>query len=215
VVRFFLNPSFKVFYSYKTIESDHFKIHFPGQYQDFAYYFLNLAETIHKNLKKTYFIDNAKTNLVLVFNHDVSNAYTTVHGLDTIVFYLTPPETGTFANYKNWYEQLIIHEYTHVITLRPYQHFLNYTFRLFFGVPPNLALPNGLIEGIAVIEEFYQKDEGRLFDTNTNSLIRNQLLYHKFPSIEEILGGSYYWPMGNINYLYGARYIQNNFRTRK
>lgn len=204
----FSQPIVQSFYSYKTIESDHFKIHFPGQYQDFAYYFLNLAETIHKNLKKTYFIDNAKTNLVLVFNHDVSNAYTTVHGLDTIVFYLTPPETGTFANYKNWYEQLIIHEYTHVITLRPYQHFLNYTFRLFFGVPPNLALPNGLIEGIAVIEESYQKDEGRLFDANTNSLIRNQLLYHKFPSIEEILGGSYYWPMGNINYLYGARYIQ-------
>lgn len=204
----FSQPIVQSFYSYKTIESEHFKIHFPEQYQGFAYYFLNLAETIHQNLEKSYLVEDAKTNLVLVFNHDVSNAYTTVHGLDTIVFYLTPPESGTFANYKNWYEQLIIHEYIHVITLRPYKGFLNYTFRLFFGVPPNLALPDGLIEGIAVIEESSKKDEGRLFDVNTNSLIRNQLLYNKFPSIEEIFGGSYYWPMGNINYLYGARYIQ-------
>jgi hypothetical protein len=196
-------------YNYKTIESDHFKLHFPEQYLYFSKYFLNLAEEIHNHLNKFYYIENKKTHLVLIFNHDIINAFTTVHGLDTIVFYLSQPPSGSFANFKNWYKQLILHEYTHIITLRYYQGFWNYTFRLLFGVPPNLALANGIIEGIAVIEESYlEKNIGRLFDPNTNSLIRNQLLYNKFPSLEEILGGSYYWPLEDINYLYGARFIE-------
>lgn len=197
-------------YKYKTITSKHFKIHFPEQFIDFAINFLQLAENVHQKLSKDYFIEDIKTNLVLIFNHDISNAYTTVHGLDTIVFYLTQPSPGSFTNYKNWYEQLILHEYTHIITLRPYSGFWNYFFRLLFGIPPNLALPDGILEGISVLEESNIKEKpviGRLFDEDTNALIRNQLLYGKFPSSEEILGGTYYWPLGDTVYLYGARYI--------
>ncbi|GIX40934.1 MAG: hypothetical protein KatS3mg129_0667 [Leptospiraceae bacterium] len=205
----YTQPITQSFYNYKTIETKHFKIHFPENYKDFANLFLQLAEKIHYELSNIYFIENKKTHLVLIFCHDISNAYTTVYGMDTIVFYLTQPQIGSFANYKDWYRQLIIHEYVHIITLRPYKGFLNNTFRILFGVPPNLSLPNGLIEGIAVVEESNNKELiGRLYDANTNSLLRNQLLYNKFPTIEEIFGGSYYWPMEDINYLYGARFIQ-------
>ncbi len=196
-------------YKYVSIKSQHFYIHFPEQFIEIAIYFLNISENIHKELENKFKIDNRTTHLVLIFNNDIVNSYATVYGIDTIIFFLKQPDIGDFSNYKDWFRQLILHEYIHIILLRSYKGFLNYTFRFLFGFPPNLALPDGITEGISVIEESQPITEGRLFNEDTNSIIRNQLLYNKFPSMEEILGGSYYWPLGEIPYLYGSRYLNS------
>ncbi|MEM0373131.1 MAG: hypothetical protein QXO96_01055, partial [Sulfolobales archaeon] len=193
--------------NYKTIESKHFFVHFPENYKNLALFFLENSEKIHNELSHQYKDNNKKTHFVIVIQQDLTNAYTTVYGVDLIIFYLHPPLVGEFSNYENWLYQLILHEYTHILTLRNYSGFSNSLFRFLFGIPPNLALPNGLLEGISVIEESYKKEIGRLWDSNTNSILRQQIFYNKIPSFEEIMGGSYFWPLGEIPYLYGARYL--------
>lgn len=202
-------PLLQPYLNYKTIESENFYIHFPKDYQKIAYYFLSTAEKIHNELSPQYKDNHKKTHFVIIIQQDITNAYTSVYGLDLILFYLHPPLSGEFSNYENWLYQLILHEYTHILTLRNYSGFSNYLFRFLFGIPPNLSLPNGLLEGISVIEESYKKEIGRLWDSNTNSILRQQIFYNKIPSFEEIMGGSYFWPLGKIPYLYGARYLNH------
>lgn len=205
------SPLVESYLNYKTLSSTHFYIHFPEEYAKLAKKILIQIEEIHKELSPIYKDKNPKTHLVLIIRQDLINAFTEVQGLDLIILYLTQPLVGEFANYENWIEQLLRHEYTHVLTLRNYQGFWNYLFRFFFGAPPNLALPAGILEGVSVLEESQTESIGRLKDTNTSSILRQQLLYHKFPTLEEVLGGSYYWPLGQIPYLYGSRYLHTIF----
>lgn len=194
--------------NYKTLESKHFYIHFPENSIELATEILFKMETLHSELSSLYRDNQRKTHIVIIIRQDITNAITSVYGLDVIIFYLTPPIAGEFSNYKNWIDQLIWHEYTHILVMRNYQGFWNYLFRFFFGVPPNASFPDGILEGISVIEESRENSEGRLWDANTNSILRQQLLYNRVPTLEEIFGGSYRWPLGDIPYLYGARYLQ-------
>ncbi len=221
VIFFFITSSIYSFpltpwnFDYKTIRSKHFYIHFPKEYLELATEVLFKIEKLHSELSLDYKDNQKKVHLVIIPRQDITNAITIVYGLDLMIFYLRPPMVGEFANYKNWMDQLLIHEYTHILTLRNYQGFWNSLFRFLFGVPPNLSFPDGIIEGISVIEESREEFVGRLWDTNTNSILRQQFLYHQFPSLEEILGGSYQWPLGDIPYLYGARYLQSILQQEK
>ncbi len=195
--------------NYFSLKSKNFIIHYPKPYKNIAQEFLRIAEEVHNQLEPQYKSKAYLTHFVLVFHQDIANAYTTAYGMDHIIFFISQPELFSFANYDDWIKQLIVHEYTHILTLRQYYGFWNYLWRILTGNPPNHALPDGILEGIPVFEESENLNNvyvGRIYDTRTNSIFRYQLLYGNFPYYEEMLGGSYRWPLGELVYLYGGRY---------
>ena len=74
------------------------------------------------------------------------------------------------------------------------------------GVPPNLGSPRSFIEGLAVWEES-KTGLGRLEDPLTHMIVRTAVWENSYPSLNELLNFSQAWPMGQINYLYGGRFM--------
>lgn len=191
---------------YRTIRTEHFRIHYPSDRRDVALVVAKMAEDIHQRLEPRYRSGAYETHLVLIFRSDLINAYTTVYGMDRILLYMASPPADDFARYRDWIEQLLVHEYVHILTLRPYAGFWNTTLRLITGVPPNLLVATGLAEAYTVGEESYD-GTGRLQDPRT--LATRDILASggRFPSLEEAMTGTRYWPYGATPYLFGGRFL--------
>ncbi len=188
---------------WRTHTTPHFLIHYQAADQELAHRMAGLAERVHARLEPKYRTGASQTHIVLVTATDLVNSFATPVGLDRIFIFTEHPRPGEFSRFDLWMETLITHEYTHIVTLRYYDSPLLYTFRILFGVPPNMLGPIGLQEGYAVFEES-QKGLGRLHDPLTNMIVRTAVLEDSFPSAAEAMAGSHRWPHGQIVYLYGA-----------
>ncbi|MBE7437593.1 MAG: hypothetical protein HS115_03985 [Spirochaetales bacterium] len=199
-----LGPGMRFWY---TLETEHFRIHYPSGQRDAAVRLAPLAEKTHKRLEARYRGGGKKTDVVLVFDSDLVNAFaSTAYGLDQVVLYLNHPELGQFSRYDSWLELLFVHEYTHIVTTRYYDlGDLSGLFRILFGIPWNFLAPQGFIEGIAVFEES-QAGKGRMKDPLTNMIARTAVLDNSFPDRGEIMSGSHRFPFGSHVYLYGGRF---------
>jgi len=199
-----LGPGMRFWY---TLETEHFRIHYPSGQENVALRLAPLAEKTHARLEARYRGGGKKTDVVLVFDSDLVNAFaTTANGLDQVVLYLNHPELGQFSRYDSWLELLFVHEYTHIVTTRYYDlSDLSGLFRILIGIPWNFLAPQGFIEGIAVFEES-QEGKGRLKDPLTNMIARTSVLDNTFPDRGEILTGSHRYPFGSHVYLYGGRF---------
>ncbi len=196
--------------SYRTLKTQHFQVHYPGDQKDFARRAGRIAERIHAELEPKYRSGAEDTHIILVYSTDVVNAFATPVGIDTIVLFLDNPRQGSFSRFDLWAELLIRHEYTHILSLRQWslqdQPVLT-ILRFVFGVPPNLLSPFGFIEGVAVFEES-KTGTGRIHDPLTEMTVRTAVLEDAYPSLAEILNGSHRWPFGSLGYLYGGRLMQ-------
>lgn len=196
--------------SYRTLRTQHFQVHYPGDQKDFARRVGRIAENIHAELEPKYLSGADNTHIILVYSTDVVNAFATPVGIDTIVLFLDNPQQGSFSRYNLWAELLIRHEYTHILSLRQWsftQQPVLALLRGIFGVPPNLLSPSGFIEGTAVFEES-KSGAGRIHDPLTEMTVRTAVLEEAYPDLAEILNGSHRWPFGGLVYLYGGRMLQ-------
>ncbi|EHQ05964.1 hypothetical protein [Leptonema illini] len=196
---------------YRTLRTEHFKIHFPIEQAAIARRVGRIAEEVHARLEPRFQSGAADTHIVLVFNSDLINAFATTYGMDRIILYMTGPEPDDFARYEDWTRQLIEHEYVHILTLRPYRGPVNIFFRLIVGLPPNLLTPDGLSEGYPVFEESRVhadgRSRGRLDDPQTLAIRDTLVLHDRMPSLEEAMTGTERWPYGAVPYLFGGRFV--------
>ena len=203
---------------WRSLHTKHFSIHFPKKRREYAYKAAALFEKVHEKLahlydkppkkESTYY----KTDVSLIFSSDITQGWATSLGINQIVLYLESPPLGSFSRYDDWLTLLFTHEYTHILSLRIWdtdRSSLAFV-RIFFGLPPNLASPRSLIEGVAVWEESRIKLDasplrGRLNDPLTHMIARTAILEKNYPSLNEIINYPLDWPKGQIPYLYGAR----------
>lgn len=196
------------FIGWKSLRTEHFWIHFPAGQETFARRTAAIAEKIHAELEPRYKSGATETHIALVFGSDLVNAFATPAGLDQIVLFLDNPQAGDFSRYDLWAELLIRHEYVHILTLRQWDldRGALAVLRILFGVPPNLLSPPAMIEGAAVYEES-RPGKGRVDDPRTRMIVRSAILEDRFPSLTELMIGSFRWPLGNTYYLYGGRLL--------
>ncbi len=196
------------FASWKSLRTEHFWIHFPEGQEAFARRTATIAEKIHAELEPRYKSGASETHIALVFGSDLVNAFATPAGLDQIVLFLDNPQAGDFSRYDLWAELLIRHEYVHILTLRQwdFERGTLAALRILFGIPPNLLSPPAMIEGSAVYEES-RPGKGRVDDPRTRMIVRSAILEDRFPSLTELMIGSFRWPLGNTYYLYGGRLL--------
>ncbi len=203
---------------WKTIYTEYFAIHFPAGKEEYAKDASLLFEKAHSKLAPAYaesFTDIYRTDVVLVFGSDITQGWAYPLGLNQIVLYIEPPLLGTFSHYENWLEELFIHEYTHILSLRiqSSSHSFGWFWRFLTGFPPNILQSRAMIEGIAVLEESNKKT-GRLDDSSTRMIVRTAVIEKQYPSLAQILASTHRWPRGQISYLYGAR-LMNELALKK
>lgn len=211
-------------FTWTTLETPHFYIHYHQGEDEIAKRAAVIAEDAHARLTpRIKWEPKDRTHIVLVDAVDTSNGMTTVFPYNLIILYITPPVGepgfGTTA-YDEWMRVLITHEYTHVLHLDmvhgPTSVLQDIFGRWFYF--PNAFEPVWMIEGLAVYEETEQTSGGRGRSPGSEMVIRMAVLEGRFPRMGQAAVFPDFWPAGQVPYLFGegfTRYIAEKYGREK
>lgn len=199
--------------NWKTLETDHFLIHYDESRRQLANSIAKKAELAHTKLSKIFdWTPAEKTQLVLSDESDIANGYVTPFPLNRSVLFLSPPdEANSLEDFDDWMDLLIEHEYTHVLHLDKAAG-LPLALRSIFGrnflLLPNSLEPNWITEGIATfMETDTHKGVGRGQSTLFNMMMRTEVM-HGLKPVDQVNLPLRRWPMRTSWYLYGVYFFE-------
>jgi Tol biopolymer transport system component len=210
-------------FTWKTLETPHFEIHYHQGEDDIAGRTAIIAEDVHDRLVPLIkWNPKGRTHIVLVDASDESNGFSTPFPYNRITLFITrpvgQPGFGTIE-YDEWLRLLITHEYTHTLHLdmvNGVPSVLQDIFgRLYF---PNLFESLWIIEGLATYEETEQTSGGRGRSPGSEMIIRTAVLEDNFPSLGQATVFPDFWPSGEVPYLFGegfTRFIAEKYGKDK
>jgi Tol biopolymer transport system component len=199
---------------WRTVESDHFVIHYYAPLDDVARRLAVVAERAHRTLSPALaHRPDGKTIIVLVDDTDSANGFASVLPRNMIQVFATGP-TGfnELDDHEDWLYGLVAHEYTHILHLDTMEGLPN-IYNGIFGKTwaPNQIMPRWIIEGLAVYEESKRSAGGRDRGTRFDQFIRTAHDEHKDLRLDEITGAPRAFPHGNAIYVYGSHFLRYIF----
>ena len=103
---------------WRTIETVHFRVHFPKQLEPLARRAGGEAERAWTRLAAELVAPRTPVDLVLTDNQDESNGQATVFPSNRIVIWVHPPIDEVSLRFSDdWLEQVVTHELTHIFHL--------------------------------------------------------------------------------------------------
>jgi hypothetical protein len=195
---------------FRTFETAHFQIHFAAGLDPVAERVARVAEAAHARLVPALGWEPSETTQIVLFDDtDFPNGFAFALPYDMIQLYVTaPPDFSTLSDYEDWWVELVVHEYSHVLHL---DHIggLPAVVNAVFGkvMAPNQVQPRFVIEGLATFEESRRTSGGRGFSSYFDMLLRMDVLEDRFATIDQAASDANRWPYSNIRYLYGSRFL--------
>ncbi|MBI5665498.1 MAG: PD40 domain-containing protein [Nitrospirae bacterium] len=212
-----IDPSFR----FSTIETEHFVIHFHQGLDEIAGKAALFSEKMHGKLSPVFqWAPRERTQIVLIDNMDFANGMATVLPYNAIYIFVVPPLPDmVLGEYDNWLELVLLHEYTHILTMDPVRGYSD-VMRSIFGktlpgydplslmlflatAPPNVFMPDWWLEGIATWAETDLTSSGRGRSSYVEMIFRMAVLEDGLPSVDQLNGDVPDWPAGNVPYIYG------------
>ncbi len=217
------SAKFDPFFTWTTLETPHFDIHYHQGEEEIAKRAAVIAEDVHSRLVPRIKWDpKGRTDIVLVDAMDDTNGLTTPVPYNHIVLFITQPlgEPGFGTTvYDEWMRTLITHEYTHILHLdmvTGIPAIIQDVFgRIYF---PNQFEPIWMIEGLAVYEETEETSGGRGRSPGSEMILRMAVLENRFPRMSQTTAFPDSWPAGQVPYLFGegfTQYIVEKFGREK
>ncbi len=208
----FAQEDFSDRFQWRTLESEHFYVHFKHEDLALAEKNLQYAEQALEQVGTKFdWIPSYRVHLVLSNQQDNPNGYATPIPFNYIVIYSPQPtDFNELQDYDDWLRQLLIHELTHTVHLDKVAGAPK-VFRYIFGRNPlffpNLFQPNFFKEGLATyIETSWERGAGRgqsaYYDMMMRLEVEKGLL-----SLSEAQLVPDQWPL-NVAYLYGVYFYQ-------
>ncbi len=202
---------------WNQINSENFQVIYPIGYDSMAQYVMNVMEYGRELTIKTKEIEPKKISIILHNQTVISNAEV-AWAPKRIEFYTVTPQS---VYSQEWFQQLALHEYMHVIQItsmnKGLTKFLNYFFgeQITVGIF-GLYVPYWFVEGEAVVSETALSKSGRGRDPNFEAQLRAQLLEEGKYSIEKASLGSFkdfvpdryhlgYYLVGQAKAVYGKQ----------
>jgi Tol biopolymer transport system component len=195
---------------YRTISTEHFRIHFHQGIEEFAHELAGVAEEVHAELSVLFGWEvDGPTEIVISDSQDDANGSAMSSPRPIIWLYTSPPTAdSSLANHDDWIRTLFTHEYTHVIHLQMHGGFSRVVDAIFGDVYlPNQMQPTWFIEGMAVLEETYRTTAGRIRSSQFRASIRVNALEGKLLTLGEVSNDTRQYPRGNTAYIYGAMFL--------
>jgi hypothetical protein len=200
------DPAFR----WRTLETPHFHIHYHQGEEALAQLVAREAERAHAILAPRLGYSAPMTELVLSDDQDEANGSATPVPYNTIRLLAVPPSSDSeLQDYRSWIRQLLQHEYTHILHL---DHIggLPAAVNSVFGKlwPPNALTPSFFLEGLAVVNESegdpaVGRNASALFDAGARAIA----LDGPFPRLDEVSNPFLSWPVGQVPYLLGGRFM--------
>lgn len=190
-------------YSWVKIKSDHFTILVDKDYKNYGESVAVKAEEAFRRLQS--FSTKHPKNTFIIIDHTkgYSNGSATFFPYPIITLQpVTPSASSSVGQYKDWLLELLIHEYTHILSFHNTKGlFTPLRWILGSSVSPGYFLPRWYQEGIAVYTETQLSNGGRLRTSSFKALKNN--LKGKNVSIANEQNINHY-PFGSNPYIYGG-----------
>jgi len=177
---------------WEQINTAHFKVIFPEGYEKTALYVANVLEYASTMVYKTLETHPKKIPVILHNLSSKSNAQT-LWAPSRMDFYTIPPQ-DTYG--EEWFQQLAIHEYRHIIQLSKMNQGLTNVLTYLFGEQITAAVlglyaPFWFIEGDAVAAETGLCNTGRGRTPAFTMPLRSQIIEKKIFSYDQAVFGSF------------------------
>lgn len=197
---------------WKTIESEHFVIHFNPENKALAIKAAKIAEYAHARLSvELNWSPEEKTEFIISDESDLANGNATpIYANRSTIFLTKPQSTSQLEDYDDWLTTLITHEYTHILHLDKVKRSpaaLRNVFGRFLLSFPNLFEPGWMIEGLATYKE---TDRERGIGRGQSSLYAMMMRMEVEKGIKPVSQVNLpirTWPGGAARYLYGVYFM--------
>ncbi|HET7542971.1 MAG TPA: hypothetical protein VFK05_24025 [Polyangiaceae bacterium] len=193
-----------------TVVTPHFRIHYHGGLEDIAQRTANSAESVYQRLvPQLAWAPKQVTEMVITDDSDSANGSASTLPYNVVrLFASAPDDMSPLADYDNWINVLVTHEYTHILQIDNTSG-LPAVGNAILGktYAPNHAQPRWILEGLAVVMETDHTSAGRLRSSQFEMFLRADVLEHRLARLDEISNPVRRWPGGNLWYLYGANFI--------
>ena len=199
------------FWTWKTIETENFRITYPEELRPLAQKAANYLEEAESFLSPLlHWKPQDKIQILVIDNQDSANGITSAFTRFGIILWVTPPDTtyGT-GYYDDWLRLLCIHELTHYLNMDTTTNFWS-LLRPIFGdtLLPNTLWPPWMLEGLAVYMEtrFTTAGRGRspYYDMVLRTAINDGVFNTRdFITLDKLNGPLPYFPDGDTRYLFG------------
>ena len=192
---------------WRSIESEHFAIHYPERQDSLARAVLSKSELYYAILTGVFhYQPKGKVNIVLDTSSDIVFGAATPFPNNTAYLNPNAPAIG-FGHYDDWMNLLISHELTHSVDIDKMGGFpaaLRFILgRLYF--PGGLG-PQWLTEGLATYFETALTGSGRTISPYHDMILRMAFLENRVNSPDRNTIFLTRWPGGNSAYVYGQSF---------
>ena len=198
---------------WRTIETPHFRVHYPSPFEAWARHAAGLLEPIRERVTAFVGFEPGQPIEVVVADPAADANGMAVPFLDrpAIVLWTSPPAAASWmSDFPDWTEILATHEVAHVAHLaRPHTGPASFLARLLpapFG-PIALGSPRWLFEGYATLVEGALTGSGRPASSLRAMVLRRLAIEGKLPPYAKLDGGSG-WLGSAVPYLVGSAYLE-------
>ena len=195
---------------WKTIETAHFRVHYPAAFQDWARRMAGSLESIHERVTALVGYSPPKKTEIVVGDpaSDANGMAVPLLDRPEIVLWTTPPESeSSIGWYRDWTEDLVTHEMAHIVHLTRPRNRAGLLWRLLPIGPVTLNSPRWVFEGYATLVEGELTGLGRPNSSYRAMVLRRFAIEGKLPSYGALssTGG---WLGGSMAYLVGSSYLE-------
>ena len=197
--------------TWRTLVTEHYRIHFHQGIEAVAERFSQQVEAIHATMQdELKWRLRMKVDLVLVDRTDAANGFATAVPYNAITIFVTAPtEDSTLSLYDDWGETIFTHELTHVIHMETNRGIVRAA-RAVVGriASTNMVSPPWIIEGLATFQETRHTPGGRGRSAYVDMIKRAAVTDEAWPPLGNLDGYQADPPAGNLRYLFGQDFMQ-------
>jgi hypothetical protein len=195
--------------TWRTLHTEHFRVHFRPGYRTLAVDAANEAERAYGLLARELHPPRGVIDLTLADDVDTPNGFASTYPSNRITIYLVPPVADpALQAFDHWQRLVIVHELTHIFHLDRTRGLWRTAQRVFGRVPglfPNQYQPSWVTEGLATYYESRFTAGGRAAGSFHRELVAADVRGGDARSPWDALQFTR-WPAGLAPYAYGSRF---------
>jgi hypothetical protein len=196
--------------AWRTLETEHFLVHFAEQYREQARTAAAVAEKVFpRTTQRLNWTPRGRVHVVILHSADFANGFASPIPYNFAGIFLSPPDEGELLQNREWLELVISHELYHIVHLdkatgSPLS--LRGVLGRFLLLFPNTLQPTWVIEGLAVdAESDAARGYGRLGQSHFEGMMRAETA-RGLRSLAEVNAEGRGFPL-NRDYLYGSYFF--------
>ena len=199
---------------WKTLETEHFKVHYTAEYREWAVATSHEMEASVEVIKQSQNRHLAEKIDVVIFDpfNDSNGFAISFSSKPIMALYTTPPQSNSLiANSTSWQQLLSLHEYVHLVHLsQPNRNTLTNALSKYWDIYDLFfreEISRWVAEGYATLQESKLTGRGRLYDAQVEAMIRQFAREGALPKYHELNRVEGKYRIGSMAYLVGVRFF--------